>query len=480
MDSTGNIVVVGSTLSLDFPLTSDAYDNSNVAGPQGATIGFIAKVSSDGSKLVYSTYFGGAAYGGGYGSTINAVAVDPATGNILVAGTTYSNTFPTTTGVLQTTNLGAAIGHCTAFVSEFDPTGATLLWSTYLGGRGNYYGDYANACAFDASSDPVIAGATFSSDFPTTTGCPQASNHAFAAFECNAFVTKLNPSGTTLLSSTYLGGSIEDGATSVAVDSSGHIFVAGQSYSGDFPVSTSAYQKSNKAIDHGACNGFVTELSADGKTVLFSTLLGGSGGDAITALALDSIGEPTVAGWTYSKNFPVTANAYQRANAGVANHASNAFVTKIKSNGKGLVYSTYLGGSGLANGYGDQANALAFDAADDPMVVGSSFSGNFPTTPNSGQQNNAGFANSVDNAFLVQLNSTATSLLYSSYYGGSGSSEPNNWFQGDSAVAIVPVSSSQFDMVGTAYSYSLPAASAGFQTGTNGPPDVFLTDFRIW
>jgi hypothetical protein len=202
-----------------------------------------------------------------------------------------------------------------------------LAFSTFLGGTGGGFGDQASAVAVDNSGNVYAAGITSSASFPVTSGSFQTTNHAVANQGTNAFITKLNPTGTALVYSTYLGGSgtsncTGDAASGLVVDSSGNAYVTGSACSTDFPVTPGAFQTTNKAAGNADGNAFVTKLNPTGTALVYSTYLGGSGlaaespygGDKGNAIAVDEAGDAYVTGRTFSTDFPVTPGAYQMSN----------------------------------------------------------------------------------------------------------------------------------------------------------------------
>ncbi len=343
-----------------------------------------------------------------------------------------------------------------------------LAYSTYIGGNGSN-GDTALAIVVDASGDAYITGQTDSTNFPLTSGSYQQTNHGAANSTFNAFVTKLNPTGTALLYSTYLGGSGNTQASAMAVDSSGNAYVTGTTFATNFPTTSGAYQTASPASSAGY-TAFVTRLNSTGTALGYSTYLGGSGngsgtGEGANALLVDSSGNAYVAGYAYSTNFPVTAGAFQTANNAATTSVEGAFVTKLNSTGSGLVYSTYLSGSGN-NGQGDTANALALDSSGDIYVTGSAGSTNFPTTAGAYQTANPAAANSLNAAFVSELNPTGTALLYSTYLGGS---------QGAAGSALaIDVSGNAYIAGYTMYT-DFPVTPGAFQT-TNNAAANFATN----
>lgn len=418
--------------------------------------------------LVYSTFLGGTLE-----DEANAIAVD-GSGDAYVAGLTVSSDFPVTTGAFQTTNNKTSNTY-TAFVTKLNPEGTALLYSTYLGGSTQ---DIANAIAVDGSGNAYVAGDTSSTDFPVTTGAYQTTNNTSGA--STGFVTEVNPTGTALVYSTYLGGSAAEGANGIAVDGFGDAYVTGFAGSSDFPVSAGAFQTKNNATQGTA---FVTELNATGTGLVYSTFLGGSFADQAYGIALDGSGSAYVAGWTGSADFPVTAGAFQTTNHDPGNSTKllgNAFVAKLNATGTGLFYSTYLGGSvgGSAarlTTVQDQASAIAVDGSGDAYVAGFAFSTDFPVTTGAFQITNNAGSSGNNNAFLTKINSTGTALLYSTYLGGS-EGNPATGITGEGAFAIAVDGSGSAYVAGTTSSHDFPVTAGAFQIANRGEYDAaFVT-----
>ena len=241
-----------------------------------------------------------------------------------------------------------------------------LVFSTFLGGS---VADVANAITTDAAGNLYVAGGALSPDFPVTPGVLQSMQKGSSGFG-SAFVSKLNPSGTALIFSTYVGGTGGDAAYGLAVDSSGDAYIVGQTASKDFPVTAGAFQTTIP----GSRTSFVAKLNPAGNGLAYATYLGGNSAisylccDAAAAVAIDSAGNAYVAGTTYATGFPVTQGAVQTKIG--SSLASNAYVAKLNPSGSSLVYSTFLGGAGQvqfnigpAVFEGDVATALAVDRA---------------------------------------------------------------------------------------------------------------------
>src|SRR5438552_3467713 len=282
-------------------------------------------------------------------------------------------------------------------VAAYDPSrplviDPTLVDSTYLGGSG---WDYGYGIAVDAAGSAYVTGVTRSTDFPTASPLQATTG---GGVEGDAFVTKLDPTGSALVYSTYLGGRGVDYGYGIAVDAAGSAYVTGQTTSTDFPTTIGAFQTTKG----GSYNAFVTKLNPTGSALVYSTYLGGSGGERGFGIAVDAAGNAYVTGTTGSTNFPTTPGAFQTTGGGV-------FVSKLDAAGSALLYSTYLGGSGDDRGYG-----IAVDAAGSAYVTGSADSTDFPTV-NPLQAANGG----VGDAFVSKLDATGSALLYSTYLGGS-------------------------------------------------------------
>ena len=310
----------------------------------------------------------------------------------------------------------------------------------------------------DAAGNAYVAGLTGSSDFPVTQGAFQTTNAAFANYASNAYVSKLNPSGSALVYSTLLGGSgiysIADVAQSIAVDGSGHAFVAGYTYSSDFPTTPGAFQRTNHGTVYNAPSAFLAEFNTSGSGLVYSTFLGGSGGDSAYALALDSKDDVYLTGWTESYDFPVTSGVFQPA---VKSLQGSAFVTKMNSAGSGLLYSTYLGGSASSD-FGDTAYAIAIDGSGDAYIAGLAGSSDFPVTAGAFQTTTKASGTFASNAFISKLNPTGTALLYSTYLGGTNSS-----FQLDIAKGLAVDTSGNAYVTGIASSTNFPVTSGALQ-----------------
>lgn len=401
VDGAGNAYVAGVSNSPDYPTSpgapqpacgSDGTCNRDEGG-NTSNDAVLAKLSSDGSALIFSTFLGGSGYDQASGLGLDA------SGNAYVGGMTTSIDFPTTTGAFRTEPLlpdcGTAIGapSCSlGFVAKVDPTGASVLYSTLLGGGS----DWVVAVAADAAGHAYVTGETQSSNFPTTAG---AFRPSFSGGECSievvvfpcpdVFVTELDLTGSSLVYSTYLGGVEADRAGGIAVDAAGGLYVSGTTQSSEFPTTPGALQTSLKG---GECfaplgastqcpDAFVAKFDPAGSgagSLVYSTFLGGQGGDYGSAIKVDAAGNAYITGTTSSLDFP-TKNPIQAASAG----EPDVFVSEIDPAGSALVFSTYLGGGSF-----DWGTSLAIDTSAAVYVAGSTYGGwppgiGFPTTAGS-------------------------------------------------------------------------------------------------
>jgi hypothetical protein len=407
-------------------------------GPDGA-VRFDLGAYDRGRELVidpslsYATYLGGTS-----GEIAYAGAVD-GSGAAYVTGFTTSLDFPTQSP-LQTT----ASGSFEAFVTKISAGGASIAYSTYLGGAGE---DRGYAVAVDASGNAYVAGKTTSAGFPVVNAAQSAIGGS-----ADAFVAKLSASGSSLAYSTFIGGGGDECAISagIAVDSTGAAYVTGGTSSTNFPVQSAAQSSAG-----GGGDAFVTKVGAAGSSFAYSTYVGGSASDWGTGIAVDSSGAAYLTGCTRSSDFP-TLSSFQSAYGGGG--WTDGFVTKIASSGSSFAYSSFLGGTGS-----DGGNGIAVDSSGAAYVAGQTDSTDFPLqSPYQGTHGGG-----VNDAFVAKVGTQGSTLVYSTYLGGSS----NDWGTG-----IAVNGAGEAVVAGHTASSDFPVAFPT-QASLGGQIDIFLTQF---
>ena len=443
VDAAGNAYVTGQTQSINFPVAPSNPQNVFRGGSADA---FVTKLNAAGTAAIYSTYLGGSAV-----DTGEAIAVD-SRGSAFIAGQTTSTDFPITPGAFQLTRRSVQ----SAFVSKLDSTGA-LIYSTYLGGSANEFpdlGDSAGGIAIDAGGNAYIIGLTTCRDFPTTASGFKKTYSGSG----DAFVTKLNVAGTTVIYSTYLGGAAIDVATAIAVDSNGNAYVTGMTGSTDFPITANAYQTNNAGGTLLETDVFVTKLDPTGGVLQYSTFAGGRDDENSPAIAVDSAGSAYVAGTTFSSNFPTTAGAVRTSFGG---GADDVFLFKLDPGGSKLIYSTYLGGNG-----NELAGGVAVDSAGNAHVTGRTNSSNFPSSSSAVQMQKSG----GDDVFISKINASGSALLYSTFLGGSGT---------ELAFGIAVDASGNVYVAGVTNSTNFPVTPGSLKTSNASGADGFVAKIDL-
>lgn len=388
--------------------------------------------------LLQATYLGGSG-----SDEALALAINPTTGDVYLAGDTNSTNFPGTAGGAQAANGGGG----DAYIARFNATLTSLIQTTYLGGSDE---DQANALAIHpTTSDVYVTGGTRSTNFPGTTGGSQSTIGGGS----DAFIVRLNSTLTSLTQATYLGGSGEDVGSAFAINpTTGDLYVAGATQSTNFPGTTGGAQATNGG---GLDDAVVARLNSTLTSLTQSTYLGGSSYDFANALAINpTTGDVYLAGDTDSTNFPGTTGGAQAANGG---GFDDAFVVRINPTLTSLTQGTYLGGSGS-----DFDSALAIHpTTGDVYVAGRTFSTNFPGTTGGAQAANGG----GQDAFAARLNSTLTSLTQATYLGGGGS-------EFACGLAIHPTTGDIY-VAGDTDSTNFPGTTGGAQPANGGGRDAF-------
>jgi uncharacterized repeat protein (TIGR01451 family) len=370
VDQDGSAYVVGHTLSLDFPTTPSVQPSCSVYGDESGSYCdevFVTKLSPDGASIVYSTYLGGVAEDIG-----NGIAVD-STGSAYITGATRSLDFPTVNAV-QPTNRGNAVYFWETFVAKLSPDGSELMYSTYLGGGDN---DYGNAIAIDLEGSAYVTGSTSSQNFPTV-----APIQSWLNGPSDAYITKLTPDGSALVYSTYLGRQSTDTGNAIAVDWQG-VAIAGETI-----VPEAGY----------ASHAFAAKLDAAGSHSVYYRTFGVGAGRGIAADGSHTYVTGTIA---YGLDPVGALQPFPRG-------GGEAFVAKLDPSGRS-VYATYLGGSDF-----DGGTAIAIGPDGSCVIAGITASADFPTVnPLQGPGGDL-------DIFVATMNPQGTDLLFSTYLGGSG------------------------------------------------------------
>ncbi|GAN33996.1 MAG: hypothetical protein DYG83_13515 [Candidatus Brocadia sp. AMX2] len=454
IDSDGNIYVTGSTASLNFPITLGVYDTSF----NGTGDVFISKLNWNLTSILASTFLGGSR-----SDSASSITID-SSGDIYVAGYTWSSDFPTTPGTYDSSYNNS--GYYDIFVSKLKGDLSSLLASTYLGGSAYNYG---NAIAIDPSGNVYVTGGTLSSDFPISTDAYDTSFDGGS----DIFISKFNSGLTTLLASTYLGGSSNESAYSMTIDLDGNIYVAGDTQSSDFPTSTTAYDTSF----NGSNDVFIAKLSRDLTRLLASTYLGSSSGDTAHSITMTSgkSNNVYVTGLAGSADFPITTDTYDTS----FNGNGDVFVSRLSDDLTTLLASTFLGGSSS-----DYANAIAIDSSGNVYVTGLTESSNFPTTLDASFGAYDIFFNGSADAFVSKFSGNLANLIASTFLGGYSeeqsfaiamNSGDNVYVTGSTASMNFPTTIDAYD---TSHSYEgLDAFISFFDSNLSASPPNVITGF---
>ncbi|MFQ5604071.1 MAG: PQQ-binding-like beta-propeller repeat protein [bacterium] len=327
-----------------------------------------------------------------------------------------------------------------------------LVYSTFLGGSSS---DYGQAIAVDNSGAAYLVARTYSSNFPTTVG---AFKPGFLGGVYDVVVSKLSPNGDALIYSTFLGGSDFDYLGDIEVDDSGSAYVGGWTWSGNFPTTSGAFD-----THHDGVEPYVTKLSPDGGSLIYSTFLGGDASGILEGIAVDDNGSAYVTGLTFSANFPITTGAFQTVLAGGA----EAFVAKLKADGSDLVYCTFLGGSG--DELGTYGGNIAVDNQGAAHVAATTRSQDFPTTSGAFQP---AFANG-EMGYISKVNATGSDLIYSTYLGGANGHDEIYGLDVDNNGAVYVVGRTSEIRRGDPIGF--PITDGAFDQSFNGRVDAFVT-----
>jgi len=450
VDATGNAYLTGTTISADFPGVAGSTQTFN----GGGTDIFVAKVNPSGSATVWATYYGGAGDDSGLGISVDG------TGKVYVTGST--------TGTLPLRTLLGPGGGTDAFLTAFAADGASTIYSVQFGGAQVESG---NGVIVDAAGNAYVTGVTGSiavNTFPTT--ALSAQPLAVAGAQTDAFVAKFNAAGAQVYA-TYLGGTGIDNGNAIAIDAAGNAYVTGKC--GDDFVSVAAYPTVFKNTVSGASDAFIVKVDPTGANFVYKTYVGGSGIDEGAGIAVDSLNDIYVTGYTFSADFPgpgTDTGGIPYANAKIGQTtigtAPDAFVFKLRpfTAGGGAndgVYSTYLGASG-----DDRAAAIAVDSAFNTYVTGITFSGDFPmVSPIAGGASLVG----APEAFVTQIGPTGGVIGFSTYLGGTV-------MTGGQGIALDSVKNIYVTGWTNSSAATFPTATP-FQAANAGSFDAFISKF---
>lgn len=358
--------------------------------------------------------------------------------NAVVCGYTKAFDFPVTPGSYDATYNN--LEDC--FISKLTSDGSSLQFSTFLGGTGN---ERAYSIALDSEDNPVLTGYTSSSDFPVTPGAYDAQNNLI-----DGFISKLSADGTTLLFSTFIGGSEEDLSTDIQLDDNNNPIITGYTLSTNFPVTPITFDPNA----NGNEDAFISKLSADGSSLLYSTYIGGEGFDYGISIALDNAGNPFITGQTTSLSFPTTIGAFDQTLNGYVDE----FVTGINLMTSTPFFSTFLGGH-----LGDVPSSIILDPLRNPLICGTTYSNDFPVTPGAYDQI---LTDTIEgDAVVTKLSADGSSILFSTFLGG---------IKADVARDVYLDGNWDILVLGETKSINFPTTNDAFDNSYNGEFDVFI------
>jgi hypothetical protein len=489
VDTSGSTYITGTTTGSGYPSTTGVLQST--CQSSGCSSGFVTKLNPVGD-LAYSTYLGSPTGD----DEARGIAVD-GLGEAYVVGFANGG-FPTTSNAFQA-NCGGS-----TFVSKLNSSGTSLVYSTCLGVEGDLVGGTfgqlgANAIALDTLGRAYLTGRTQNNNFPTTSSALQATLPG----SISAYLSVVDPSLTgsaSLVYSTHLGGEGQDSGNGIAVDIYGNAYISGNTTSSHFPVSANAFQQTNNqpgcysSGNNNKCNtAFVAKLNPNfvgGSGLIYSSYLGGDVGndggnsdvgDYGYGIAVDSLGNAYIGGTTNSSDFPTTSGAFQKSTSCglIGSPAGTGFVTKVNAGGSALIYSTFLGPTANDCGAGG-VGGITLDSSANVYVVGSTRSTTFPVTANAFQAKHVAGGLYGYDAFISELSSSGSGLVYSSYLGGNGD---------DYGVGVAVDAVGDVYLTGITASPNFPVTPLAHQgsiagSATSCPyntfcPDVFVTKFPL-
>ena len=489
VDKNGAAYITGDTFSPGFPKTAGAFDitcgyspnaNCDFDGQFYWLDAFVVKINPSGRGLSYATFLGGE-----FNDTGLSIAVD-SQGSAYVTGSTISPSFPITNeltgspyddtcGTDGICNYDGQFLYSDGFVATLNPTGSSLIYSSYFGGSND---DWGNALAINSNNEIYATGRTYSANFPTTSGAfdTTCGNDSNCDQDINgnplydAFIIKFDSECTCPIYSTFIGGGNADTGFGITVDATGASYITGNTVSDDLPVTPNAYDPF--CGTDGQCDlinnsvyfdGFAVKVSPDGSNIEYGTYFGGNNGDGGYSIATDSTGAAYITGYTFSGNFPTTLDALDTSYNGL----TDSYVLKLRPNGSDLVFSTLLGGEG-----DDSGNDVAVDNLGNSYVTGRTTSADLPTTVNALNT----FFGGASDAFAYKLNSDGSQPIYGTYLGGSGT---------DSAFALALDRVGNMYIAGATSSSDFPTTQGAYDRQYAGnrcgqkPDDYFCYDAFI-
>lgn len=450
VDDQGWIYLAGNTKSSNFPATQGAFDSTH----NGNQDGFVAKFSPDGTQLIWATFLGGSLRDQAYGIRVDS------NGNVYVVGATGSSNFPTTPGAYDRQFNGGTQGsggYGDVFAAKLSPDGSRLIYSTYLGGSGGGEENSRGALHLDAAGNLYVAGHTQSTSFPTTA---RAYQRTFIGGIGEGFILKLSANGSNLLASTYLGGNGNDWILEdIAALPDGSLVVGGGTSSVNFPTTPGALQPNFNGPggqDWWTGDGFVTRISSDLSTLIYSTYVGGTDWDQLGSVIVDSAGRAILTGGTKSADFPVTNGAYDSTHSG----SWDGFLAILSADGSRLDAATYIGGTNY-----EELTRTRLDASNRVITIGNTASTNWPTTPGAMQPN---FGGGNTDGVLAIFSPDLSSVHYSTHVGSNGDDRGRGLWLGPSG---------QIVLGGDTSSGNFPSTPNGFDPSHNGDKDGYFLIF---
>ncbi|KAA3624267.1 MAG: hypothetical protein DWQ02_23285, partial [Bacteroidetes bacterium] len=428
VDENGNVFITGYSWSDNFPTTEGSFDDSF----NGVKEAYVAKFDNDLSTLLVSTFLGGSSWDNGLSVIVES------TGDVIISGATGSSNFPISGPAYDNTYNG---GSNDVFVCKLDNDLSTLIVSTFIGGDDD---DYGYDLALDGTGNVFVTGSTESTNYPANGGFDNTFNGGFE----DVFVSKLNNGLSSLLASTYIGGSTDEGADAITTDDAGNVFISGFTYSADFPFAGMPYDSTH----NGSGDIFIAKFNNNLSSLSSATFIGGSNFEESHAITLDSAQNVFISGYTGSMEFPSTPGVYDETFNG--NH--DAIITKLDNDLSTIIASTFIGGADDDDCYG-----LVIEGAENVFITGISFSTDYPVTENAFDQTH----NGDRDIFVSRFSFDLTALLESTYIGGGD----NDW-----ALDLAIDDAGSVFVGGGTYSYDFPIEGSPYDDSFNGGEDVII------